>query len=55
MRIRVLTFFLCDQNGVSCALLSKVGLVSSKGAFGSAHGSTTGLVRVCSTLKVIFT
>ena len=54
MRIRVLTFFLCDQDGVSCALLSKVGLVSSEGAFGSAHGGTTSLVGVCSALKVIF-
>ena len=55
MRIRVLTFFLCDQDGVSCALLFKVGLVSSEGAFGSAHGGTTSLVRVCSSLKIIFT
>ena len=50
----MLTFSLIDQNGVSCALLSKVGLVSSEGALGSAHGGTTSLVGVCSAFQVIF-
>ena len=53
-RIRVLTLVLSDQNGISCALLSKVGLVSSEGALSCAHGGTTGLVGVCTALKVIF-
>ena len=52
--IRVLTFILGDQNGISSALLPKVGLVSPEGALGSAHGGTTSLVGVCSALQVIF-
>ena len=52
--IRVLTFLLGDQNGISSALLPKVGLVSSEGALGSAHGGTTSLVGVRSALQIIF-
>ena len=52
--IRVLTLILGDQNGISSALLLEVGLVSTEGALGSAHGGTTSLVGVSSALQVIF-
>ena len=48
----LLTFFLGDENWVSSALLSEVGLVGSQCALGSAHGATSSLVGVSTALQV---
>lgn len=45
-------FFLGNQNRVTCASLSKAGLVSPKGSLSSTEGGTTGLVRVSTALEV---
>ena len=49
----MLTFLLVDKDGVAGALLSESGLVGSQCALGSAHGGSTSLVRVGSTLEII--